>query len=65
MKIYALICHKLDLTQFWPKVVSWRFEITNDVLPALRVILPHEDPGVKFNESFMGMPMSIYGETFT
>ena len=30
MKIYALICHKLDLTQFWPKVVSWRFEITTD-----------------------------------
>ena len=35
------------------------------LLPTLRVILPHEDPGVKFNESFMGMPMSIYGETFT
>ena len=33
------------------------------LLPTLRVILPHEDPGVKFNESFMGMPMSIYGET--
>ena len=32
MKIYALICHKLDLTQFWPKVVSWRFEITTDEL---------------------------------
>ena len=31
MKIYALICHKLVLTQFWPKVVSWRFEITTDV----------------------------------
>ena len=30
MKIYALICHKLVLTQFWPKVVSWRFEITTD-----------------------------------
>ena len=32
MKIYALICHKLDLTQFWPEVVSWRFEITTDDL---------------------------------
>ena len=32
MKIYALIFHKLDLTQFWPKVVSWRFETTNDEL---------------------------------
>ena len=32
MKIFALICHKLDLTQFWPKVVSWRFEITTDEL---------------------------------
>ena len=30
MIIYALICHKLDLTQFWPEVVSWRFEITTD-----------------------------------
>ena len=30
MKIYALICHELVLTQFWPKVVSWRFEITTD-----------------------------------
>ena len=30
MKIYAIICHKLDLTQFWPKVVSWRFEIATD-----------------------------------
>ena len=30
MKIYALICQKLILTQFWPKVVSWRFEITTD-----------------------------------
>ena len=30
MKIYALICHKLNLTQFWPKVASWRFEITTD-----------------------------------
>ena len=33
MKIYALICHKLVLTQLWPKVVSWRFEKTTDVLP--------------------------------
>ena len=32
MKICSLICHKLVLTQFWPKVVSWRFEITNDEL---------------------------------
>ena len=32
MKIYALICHNLVLTQFWPKVVSWRFEITTDVV---------------------------------
>ena len=32
MKIYALMCHKLVLTQFWPKVVSWRFEITTDDL---------------------------------
>ena len=30
MKIYAYICHNLVLTQFWPKVVSWRFEITAD-----------------------------------
>ena len=30
MKIGALICLKLDLTQFWPKVVSRRFEITTD-----------------------------------
>ena len=30
MKIYALISRKLVLTQFWPKVVSWRFEITTD-----------------------------------
>ena len=30
MKIYALICHNLVLTQFWPRVVSWRFEITTD-----------------------------------
>ena len=30
MKIYAIICQKLDLTQFLPKVVSWRFEITTD-----------------------------------
>ena len=26
MKIYSLICHKLVLTQFWPKIVSWKFE---------------------------------------
>ena len=32
MKIYAIICHKLVLTQFWSKVVSWRFEITTDVM---------------------------------
>ena len=32
MKIYALIYHKLALTQLWPKVVSWRFEKTTDVL---------------------------------
>ena len=32
MKIYALICHKLVLTQLWPKVVSWRFEKNTDVL---------------------------------
>ena len=32
MKIYALICLKLDLTQFWPKVVSWTFEINTDEL---------------------------------
>ena len=32
MKIYALISRKLVLTQFWPKVVSWRFEITTDAL---------------------------------
>ena len=30
MKIYALISHNLVLTQFWPKVVSWRFEKTTD-----------------------------------
>ena len=30
MKIYAYICHNFVLTQFWPKVVSWRFEITTD-----------------------------------
>ena len=33
MKIYALICHEMVLTQFWPKVVSWRFEITTDDFP--------------------------------
>ena len=33
MKIYALICHKLDLNQFWPKVVSWRFDVTTDERP--------------------------------
>ena len=30
MKIYTSICYNLVLTQFWPKVVSWRFEITTD-----------------------------------
>ena len=30
MKIFTLICHKLVLTRFWPRVVSWRFEITTD-----------------------------------
>ena len=28
MKIYASISYNLVLTQFWLKVVSWRFEIT-------------------------------------
>ena len=32
MKMYALIYHKLALTQLWPKVVSWRFEKTTDEL---------------------------------
>ena len=39
MKIYALICHKLDLTQFWPEVVSWRFEITTDDVAPWRLEL--------------------------
>ena len=38
MKIYALICQKVVLTQFWPRVVSWRFEITTDVLALVGVI---------------------------
>ena len=33
MKIYASICHDLVLTHFWPKVVSWRFEISTDENP--------------------------------
>ena len=32
MKIYTSICNNLVLTQFWPKEVSWRFEITTDEL---------------------------------
>ena len=32
MNIYAFICPKLVLTQFWPKIVSWRFKITTDAL---------------------------------
>ena len=36
MKIYAQICHELNLTQFWPKVVSWKFDITpDDIMYAL------------------------------
>ena len=61
MKIYALICHKLDLTQFWPKLVSWRFDVTTDEVLKVDVLfmqfsiltlfsgkmLPHEDIGIK------------------
>ena len=32
MKVYTRIFYKWVLSQFWPKVVSWIFEITTDEL---------------------------------
>ena len=47
MKIYVPIRHKLDLTQFRPKVVSWRFEITTDVIFSLGFLAPAFPCGVR------------------
>ena len=30
--MHLSVCHKLTLTQFWPEVVSWRFEITTALM---------------------------------
>ena len=52
MKIYALICHKLVLTQLWLKVVSWRLEITTDELDMIVIKMPCEFDKAEFYSSF-------------
>ena len=62
LKIFTANLSK-TITRGWLSLKLAFISLPAALLLALRVILPHEDPGVKFNESFMGMPMSIYGET--
>ena len=66
MKIYALICHKLDLTQFWPEVVSWRFEITTDEISLTHHFVFESDNLLlikcEINQTFFGRRINEFSD---